>query len=379
MKMILIGNYKPDRQESMIRFAEMLCRGFENEGLQVAIWWPTVFFGAGSNCTNSGFAKWLGYLDKYVIFPVIIYLRLFKISLFNSKVRFHICDHSNSPYLKHLPARKTAITCHDVIAIRGGLGYNDSFQPASLLGKKLQNWILENLSKAAVMAVVSRLTLKQLREVLPEQTHSNKEWRVIHNAFNADFGTIESSEIVRIVSSVGINPNVPFILHVGSGLPRKNRKLLLEMVITLGEKWIGNICFAGEALDNDLIEHAHLHGIEDRVISVEKPCHSVLVALYNACEAFVFPSLSEGFGWPVIEAQACGAPVIASNIEPMPEISGNAAVHADPFRPTEFANALLFLQDQNTRSELIKKGFENCKKFNLADMTDAYLKLHGIK
>ncbi|MDQ6813778.1 MAG: glycosyltransferase family 4 protein [Bacteroidota bacterium] len=379
MKMILIGNYLPDRQESMIRFAEMLRRGFETEGLHVTIWWPTAFFGKGLKSTDSGIGKWLGYLDKYIIFPAVLQYGLLKIALVNSSVRFHICDHSNAPYLKYLPAQKTSITCHDVIAIRGSLGYPDCYQPASFLGKKLQQWIFKNLSKACSMAVVSKLTLMQLRELIPHEEAVHKEWHVIHNAFNAEFKKIERSQTIKLVSRVGIDPNVPFILHVGSGLPRKNRKLLLKMAIALGVKWSGNICYAGEALEEDLLQYAEAHGLRNRIISVEKPPHEVLVGLYNGCEAFIFPSLSEGFGWPVIEAQACGAPVIASNVEPMPEVSGNAALHADPFNPTEFASAFLSLQNDDYRSSLIEKGLENSKKFNLANMTNAYLQLHRIK
>src|SRR5690606_39604599 len=99
--------------------------------------------------------------------------------------------------------------------------------------------------------------------------------------------------------------------------------------------------------------------------------------LYNGAEAFVFPSLSEGFGWPVIEAQACGTPVVTSNFQPMLEVSGNAALHADPKSPKAFAEALMTISNINLREELIKLGFENTKRFYVKHMIESYLKLYN--
>jgi glycosyltransferase involved in cell wall biosynthesis len=168
-------------------------------------------------------------------------------------------------------------------------------------------------------------------------------------------------------------------LHVGSALARKNRKLLLDMARITGNRWDGCICMAGEAIDQDLMDYAKTIGLNERVVSVERPDHQTLLALYSSCDVFIFPSFSEGFGWPVIEAQACGAPVIASNIEPMQEVSGGAALHADPTKPEDFANAFLSLKDKDVRDGLIQHGYQNALRFNPCTMIDAYLDLHALK
>ena len=377
MQIVLIGNYKPDKQESMIRFALMLQSGFNNAGFKTEIWWPTVFLGAYAKSTTSGIGKWLGYIDKFILFPVVLKWRSMKLKATNSI--FHICDHSNAPYLKHLPADTTGITCHDVIAIRGGLGYADAYCDASKMGKILQRWILSNLCRAKLLAAVSTLTLNQLRKLLLYQSIENKNWQVIHNALNAEFTPIEEKKRGLLLLSTGLDPDTPFVLHVGSGLPRKNRRMLLDMVHVIKDEWKGNICFAGDPIDEKLLSLGESLGIEKRIVSVIKPDHDTLVALYNACEAFIFPSFSEGFGWPLIEAQACGAPVIASNIEPMPEISGRAALHADPHSPKKFAEAFLSLKDIGKRSEIVEKGFYNSRRFSLSNMIDKYLALHKLK
>ncbi|MFD3002771.1 glycosyltransferase family 4 protein [Pontibacter toksunensis] len=378
MKIILIGNYQLDRQESMDRFADMLVMGLRKTGLELEFWRPVECFGAMAKSTTSGVGKWIGYIDKWLLYPIILWWRVRRLGLDNKAVLFHICDHSNAPYLQFLPNFNTGITCHDVLAIRGALGDKDTHCKASLFGKILQKWILKYLLKANRLAAVSEQTLHQLQNLAQvDKTHLNT-WRVIHNAFNAEFRIMEEQERNSLLHKAGINPKEPFVLHVGSGLPRKNRKLLLDMVDCLGSGWNGNICFAGEAPDKDLVSHVYSLSLQERVYFVVSPSHSTLVALYNGCEAFIFPSFSEGFGWPLIEAQACGAPVIASNIEPMPEVSGGAALHVDPSRPQDFAQAFNTLQNEDIRSKLIKLGLENALRFQTKQMIESYLELYGL-
>lgn len=376
MKVILIGNYKADGQESMERFANMIAEGFKKSGIDVACWRPNVILGLPFTSSVSGVGKWFGYIDKWILFPFIILFRRYFLE--KRITRFHICDHSNAPYLSYLPKGSTVITCHDVIAIRAGLGYSNTYVSASRMGRLLQKKILSSLSKAEHIAAVSNLTLYQLKELTNESARG-KNWQVIHNGFNANFSSMEKEEAKIILAKAGISTDVPFLLHVGSNLARKNRRLLLEMIALLGNQWHGRVCFAGKALDQTLLNQANNLGIGERVMSVVKPDHTTLQALYSFCEAFVFPSLSEGFGWPVIEAQACGAPVIASNIEPMPEIGGDGALYADPANPITFAEAFLYLQDRLKRDEIIQKGFCNTKRFQPEIMVQEYLKIHGIE
>ncbi|TDN39584.1 glycosyltransferase family 1 protein [Hymenobacter sp. UV11] len=375
MRIILIGNYLPDQQESMQRFAQMLDTGFRNAGFRTEIWRPNVVFCVGPQRANVGIRKWLGYVDKWLLFPLVLRWRLSSKSEHAEETRFHICDHSNAPYLNHLPINQTSITCHDVLAIRGGLGYSDAYVPASPFGKLLQRWILTSLTKAKRLAAVSHFTLGQLQELTSSRNADQRKWRVIHNAFNAEFSPMAATQAQFLLEQIKFDFLTPYLLHVGSRLVRKNRFLLLDMAALLGERWQGNICFAGEPVDLALWKHAESLGLRERVISMVKPDHDILVALYSLCFTFVFPSFSEGFGWPVIEAQACGAPVIASNVEPMPEVSGGAALHADPANAQEFADALLALMDNSARTALIQKGFANCHRFDGEKILAAYIKL----
>ena len=378
-EIILIGNYEKDRQESMERFAQMLSSGFNKSGLKTQIWRPNVVFGKSFHTTTAGIGKWFGYIDKWILFPLILFFKVNSKDSKSGKKRFHICDHSNSPYLKYLPSESTVITCHDVLAIRGALGFADAYCPASSFGKVLQKWILQNLIKAKSLASVSQFTLDQLRALDFSGAVEPKNWKVIYNSFNADFFIMDKVEANSVLVESGIETNTPFLLHVGSALPRKNRKLLIDMLDSLGNNWNGKVFFAGKSLDNALVEYIKSKNLQDRVISIVRPDHRALVALYNLCEAFVFPSFSEGFGWPVIEAQACGAVVIASNLAPMPEVSGGAALHSDPNKPEDFAKAFLSLSDIELKNQIVKKGLENVKRFSQEIIIGKYLKLHGVE
>ncbi len=378
MHIILIGNYIPDDQVSMQRFTSMLENGFNEAGVTSEIWYPKVYFGKWAKQTFYGFGKWLGYIDKWIIFPIILKRRIRRSKRQNRSLSFHICDHSNAPYLKYLPPGRTVITCHDVLAFMGALGYPDTYCEASRLGRILQNRILKNLLKAEKLAAVSNQTLIQLELLSKNKLPANKEWRIIHNGFNKEFKPLETSSLSSILSLINIELVKPFLLHVGSGQPRKNRELLVEMISILGSKWNGNVCFAGEAIDPKLSAYASSLGVTDKIISVVSPEHKHLIALYSACDAFIFPSFSEGFGWPLIEAQACGAPVIASNVAPLPEVTGGAAIHKDPKKASDFVNAFLSLENKDIRNALIKKGFENSSRFSSKKMIQEYLDLHGF-
>ncbi len=148
------------------------------------------------------------------------------------------------------------------------------------------------------------------------------------------------------------------------------------MLAELKGRWNGIVCFAGQPIDAKLQQHMEAAGLERRIHSVIKPDHRTLTALYSGCQAFVFPSFSEGFGWPLIEAQACGVPVIASAIEPMPEVSGGAALHADPHDAKAFAEAFLSLENADTRMRLIAEGHHNVTRFSLSHIARQYVQLY---
>jgi glycosyltransferase involved in cell wall biosynthesis len=103
----------------------------------------------------------------------------------------------------------------------------------------------------------------------------------------------------------------------------------------------------------------------------------LLEALYNGALALLFPSRFEGFGWPVIEAQACGCPVISSDRMPMPEVSGGHAILRDPDDHAAFGQAILELsRSPGRRNELTRAGQENAARFDRPTMIKRFLSLY---
>src|SRR5216110_1110114 len=142
----------------------------------------------------------------------------------------------------------------------------------------------------------------------------------------------------------------PRFQHVGSNLRRKNRDGALRIFARCKEKWNARLVFAGDALTQELLSLADRLGISDRVMQVPNASDELLEALYNRAVALLYPSRFEGFGWPVIEAQACGCPVVCSNSGPLPEAAGDAGLFHAPDDEAGFASDLLRLRDPTQRA-----------------------------
>jgi glycosyltransferase involved in cell wall biosynthesis len=373
-EIILIGNYRPDKQYSMLIFEELMAEGYVAWNVKVCAIRPGVIFG-NLMCVGASFSKWLAYVDKFVLFPIqLLFTRSVNFILLK-KVQYHICDHSNAFYLHFLPKNKTVISCHDVLAIRAGLGYTDTYCTATKSGEILQKIILSSLSGAKKLAAVSEFTLQQLTEIdtLPDL---KKEWICIHNALSEKFVPMPDDEIKHTLLKFKLLRGKPFLLHLGSDLERKNRKLLVKMIYELQNDWDGVLVLAGAPVNAELVGLIEELKISHRIVQINRPTDTEIIALYSSCEALVFPSYSEGFGWPIIEAQACGAPVITSNKAPMmPEVGGKAALYADPDNASSFAEQFRKLKDKGFRKEVIRLGHENTKRFDFEKTMRQYVEL----
>lgn len=371
---IIIGNYMPDKQFSMQIFEKLMAQGYSKSKCKVTVIRPAeVFRKLGFN--NAGLIKWLGYVDKFFVFPLrLLLIRSVNLILFKS-VNYHICDHSNAFYLYFLPHNKTIITCHDVLAIRAGLGYADTYCYATRSGRVLQRIILNALCGAQKLAAVSDFTLNQLNEI-DNKNISHKKWITIHNALSGKFTPLAKDKILSILEKFPQLKDRRFLLHVGSDLERKNRKSLILIINELQHNWDGILVLAGEKLNSELMELIGKLNISDRIVHIENPNDTEIVALYSICEAMIFPSFSEGFGWPIIEAQACGSPVITSNKAPMmDEVGGVAALYADPDDPQSFVKQFQKFEDKNFRNKVVMLGYQNVKRFDYDNTIRQYIEL----
>jgi len=120
--------------------------------------------------------------------------------------------------------------------------------------------------------------------------------------------------------------------------------------------------------DKDLISQIVLTGY---VVNTDLP------AIYCQCELFLYPSLRESFGIPMLEAMGCGVPVITSNTSSMPEVAGDAAVIIDPYKPEEITAAIINIQSNNElKADLIKKGLVQAARFSWKAMAEHVLEIY---
>ena len=375
-KILLIGNYPADRQESMLRFTRMMEDGLRASGRVVEQISPRVFFGRG-RITSHGVGKWLGYLDKYLVFPWQLRRRVRRLG---PGWAAHICDHSNAMYISAAGSagHPVLVTCHDMGAVRGAL-CEPTDCPASTMGKLLQRWIVRSLRGANLIVCVSSATRRDVERLLHRPDRASPGTRVVLNGLNAPFCPLDPRETqARLAGVAGLDAERPFVLNVGSSLRRKNREGVLRIFARVAKNWPeGQMVFAGEGLPPDLTELAGKLGVAARVVQIVQPSGPVLEALYNRALALLFPSRFEGFGWPVIEAQACGCPVLCSDAGALAEVAGDGAFVRDAGDEEAFAGECLRLAfDETARTAWTKAGLHNAARFATVAMVERYTQIY---
>jgi glycosyltransferase involved in cell wall biosynthesis len=131
---------------------------------------------------------------------------------------------------------------------------------------------------------------------------------------------------------------------------------------------------AGHSLADDLRGEAVQALQEGAVVELVRPTDSQVHALYSLAEALLFPSKVEGFGLPILEAQACGCPVFASDRAPLPEVGGNGAVYFDPDNPQSAATTIL--DAWSARPALIQRGEANVAVRTTNQMAETYAQVY---
>ncbi|OGP12527.1 MAG: hypothetical protein A2052_00015 [Deltaproteobacteria bacterium GWA2_54_12] len=178
---------------------------------------------------------------------------------------------------------------------------------------------------------------------------------------------MDTSVLQRVRARYGLPAK--FVLFIGSLEPRKNIKGLLRAYSCLPEKMqkeFPMVIAGGRGwLNSDIPGLVSELGIKDRVHFAGFINDEDLSAVYSMASLFVYPSLYEGFGLPILEAMACGTPVVTSKTSSMPEVAGDAAALIDPSDADELAFSMRqLLESDAKRAELVIKGFERAKMFS---------------
>ncbi len=236
---------------------------------------------------------------------------------------FHSSDWTQPP-----TKAKKVTTYHDVIPLK----YPRWSHPKIVAVHKRRLRLVEK--EIDLIIAVSKSTKKDILEIsnIPEG-----KVVVIYEGVSTIFKPLPKSEVEVFRRKMRLPEK--FVLAIGGVGKRRNLERVKEVCRGL------ELVIAGETLT--------------------KLSYEELPFLYNAAQVLLYPSLYEGFGLPILEAMACGTPVITSNVSSMPEVGGQAAIYVDPMDPGDIKKKLeAVIGDEGLRKGLIQKGFEQVRKFS---------------
>lgn len=261
--------------------------------------------------------------------------------------------------LLHPP--RSVVTIHD-------LGYL-AFPTAHTTARRLELHLTTRWSARAAWRVIA-ISQATRRDLIRHYGVAPEKIGVIYHGVAPQFQPVTCrATISATLSHYGIC--TPYVLYVGTIQPRKNLLRLIEAFAQCRREWTGHtqcpqLVIAGKPgwLTTDIERRVAEMGLTSLVRFPGYVADADLPALLSAALAFVFPSLYEGFGMPVLEAMACGTPVLTSTTSSLPEVAGDAALLVDPLNTAALAAALARLVDDAAlRDELRRRGLARAAEF----------------
>ena len=282
------------------------------------------------------------------------------------------CPYWANPLLGVFP---TVVTIHDVI----------QFVLPQYRWRKMSRmyyWLVSRAARrASAIIAVSECSKRDIVRILgipPERIH------VIGNAVDESFRPITDSwQLAAVRERYGIEPN--YLLYFGGFDLRKNVLRIIQAYVRLPAALraryqlviAGRLHLLGHPLYPDPRPLVRELSQEGRIIFTGQIREQDKVALYSGAAVFVFPSLYEGFGMPVLEAMACGTPVITSNLSALPEVVGDAGVLVDPYSVEAISQAMAELLSSPTRRrELGQMARERSRGFTWKEVAEKTVQVY---
>ena len=236
--------------------------------------------------------------------------------------------------------------------------------------KMLGQWPSAFKTRQTALRARRTITVSEFsaRELVELYGLKREHIQVIPNGVSEDFvPRLDEPAMAALRKRIGLKAD-RYVLFVGGADPRKNHQTFLEAVEKVRKK-LGSrmLVLVGSPIQpfGNYEETARRRSLQEKVLCPSFVSTFDLQLLYSAADLFVFPSLYEGFGMPVLEAMACGAPVVTSNSTALAEVAGDAAVLADPQDARALGEAMVrVLEDESLRAALRVKGLARAKQFS---------------
>ncbi len=292
------------------------------------------------------------------------------------------CDilHCTSNTAPVSPGMPLVTTLHDIIYMesisifkKGGTWYQK-------LGNMYRRWNVPKVVKISDKIItVSKFEKNRIGEFFKIPADNNR-LVAIYNGVTEHFRKIhDQNELDRVKKLYKLPEN--FLFFLGNTDPKKNTPGVLKafsdyLKKTGDDMYLVMLDYEKSALDKILSDIGDKELI-NKIILTGYVVNTDLPAIYNMCKIFLYPSLRESFGIPMLEAMRCEVPVITSNTSSMPEVSGEAAYIVDPYNPEEITTGIIeLLKNKELRDELITKGVTQSKKFSWKNMAIDVLELY---
>ena len=285
------------------------------------------------------------------------------------------CTSNTGPIFSQVPL---ITTLHDIIYLESISIFKKSGTLYQKFGNMYRRWIVPPVvRKSEIVVTVSEFEKERIRTFMGLKDNL----RAIYNGVGEHFRKIEDT---TLLDNARFKYNLPdnFLFFLGNTDPKKNTpnvlKAFAEFNASSETKYkLVMLDYEENALIQVLNEIGHPEIRKDIIMTGYVPnCEMPLII--NQCKVFLYPSLRESFGIPILEGMACGVPVITSNTSSMPEIAGDAALLVDPNKPEEIRNAInRILSDNKLRESLCEKGILQSAKFSWKTMAENYLKLYN--
>ena len=280
---------------------------------------------------------------------------------------YHVVDHSYAQLVHALPARRTVVTCHDLDAFRSLL--QPEREPRPLWFRAMMKRVLGGLRRAAHVVCDSDAVRVELLEhrVVPADRVSTVPLAA-HPDFRADPDPTSDAHVAALLGPAPAD--AVELLHVGSTAPRKRIELLLRAAAPmLAANPRARVVRVGGPLEAAHRRLAEELGIARRIVEVPWVPRPLLAALYRRAALVVSTSEREGFGLPLVEAMACGAPVLASGLPVYREVGGPAVRYVEGDAPAAWSAAmagmLAGLVDEGGRSAARAASLDRARRYGL--------------
>jgi glycosyltransferase involved in cell wall biosynthesis len=296
------------------------------------------------------------YLDVARLLILPVQLRRLKADL------FHVLDHSHGAWVRPLGTGRTVVTCHDLIPFVRPEMWRSRW--GRHFGRRMFALNVRRMLEAAALIAVSRATRDDLATYLGMRTEGVI---VVSMAVDASFFR-PAGEAGRVAARarLGLPDAARIVLHVGSCDHYKNMEGALQVLASvrrhLPDALLVKVGAPFRPVDVARIEAL---GLRAATVHLGHLAPQALLDAYHAADVLLFPSLYEGFGLPVLEAMACGTPVVTTNAGGLADVVGDAAVVCDPADVSGMAEAVVgVLGSAAQRQWLIERGLSRARDFD---------------